>query len=94
MSEQHPHMSMAPVDPKIKGPKRLWRCTDGACGISGLYDDVWAQGCLAPLPSPCKWCGQTPFCASDCEGILAIFNRSDVHVAGQKWMAEIGGDDE
>ena len=89
MSKANPHLSMQPVDPKIKGPNRRWRCVDAACGITGNYSEVIAQDCLAPLPAPCKWCGQTPLCTPDCEGMLAIFNRSDVHVAGQEWMKEM-----
>lgn len=62
----NPHNSLVALDPPRSHPPRRWRCS--YCGIEGLYDEVEAVECTYEYP-PCEYCGQTPTCAPDCEGI-------------------------
>ncbi len=56
-----------------------WRCT--ICGAEGRLADVFGKPCPFDHP-PCRWCGQTPFCAQDCPVVLDALARPDVYIAG------------
>jgi len=60
-----------------KPPTDMWRCTH--CGYQGTWDETVANLCEADLP-PCRYCKQTPECAIDCPGILALLGSPDVNV--------------
>ena len=67
--------------------RRRWKCN--YCHMEGTYDALQAQPCAYVYP-PCPYCGQTPECALDCEGIaLALSGEhpdlapdTKVHIAG------------
>lgn len=63
----------------VEPPERRWRCR--YCGIEGLMDNVRAVECSYVYP-PCPYCGQSPECAIDCEGIAKALAGEDVYIAG------------
>ena len=69
-------MSLIRVAPKGVD---LWQCS--ACGVIGSYDEVREVECTYEYP-PCEYCGQTPECAPDCEGITKALSDPNVYVAG------------
>jgi hypothetical protein len=78
------HLSLVALDPPRKHPPRRWRCT--RCGEEGLYDEVHATACHAPMPDPCVHCGQTPICARDCGGVAAALAKPGVVVVDENRM--------
>jgi hypothetical protein len=76
---RNPHMRMTAIDPPGEG--RRWKCVP--CGAIGPYDELRAIECTAVYP-PCPYCKQTPECARDCAGMLAILGSPDVHVVGMR----------
>lgn len=72
-------MSMRAIDPPRTA--RRWRCD--YCGMIDTFDNLRAVPCTYVYP-PCKVCGQTPECAPDCAGVLAILGAPGVHVIGGK----------
>jgi hypothetical protein len=60
------HGNLRPLD-SSGTPGRRWRCID--CGTEAT--GIPTGECTAPDQPPCKWCGRTPICAIDCEGVKA-----------------------
>jgi len=80
MSNERPHLTMLPIDPKGTEGRR-WQCT--ACKAEGRFNSLNATDCAAPPPPPCEWCGQTPYCDLNCMGIKVLLASPDVHVVGE-----------
>jgi hypothetical protein len=85
---KNPHMWFEALDaPGTPLDRRRWQCC--WCYMVGTHDELQAQACMHVYP-PCPYCGQTPECASDCEGIALAFSGehpdlgpgTKVHVAG------------
>lgn len=83
-----PHMYLVAIDPPLplgasaeQTGRRRWKCQD--CKVEGTYDELRGTGCAYVYP-PCEHCGQTPECARDCPGIMAILGNPAVHVVGMK----------
>jgi len=70
----------------VDGEKQ-WKCVN--CGREGSLKHIQAEAC-SHLQPPCKSCGQTPYCAPDCSGMLDILGSDDVYVAG--WTPEKGSE--
>lgn len=79
MPVKNPHMLLRPIDPPRDHPPRHWCCD--YCGAIGLFDDIRKTECSHVYP-PCEVCGQTPECAKDCAGVLAVLGAPSVHVIG------------
>lgn len=60
-----------------KSPKDLWQCY--YCKQSGTYDEMETKECSYAYP-PCKYCGQTPLCAPDCKGMIALLGQPEIRV--------------
>lgn len=58
---------------------RVWCCE--YCGDTGTFETLRSRTCTYVYP-PCEVCGQTPECAPDCAGVLAILGAPEVHVIG------------
>ncbi len=74
----NPHNSRIALDPPREAPPRRWRCQ--YCDQEGLWDELEALECTY-VYLPCAYCGQTPECARDCPGIMALLGSPDVYVA-------------
>jgi len=77
----NPHCDMIAIDPPRDHPPRRWRCF--YCKAEGLFEELQAIACTHVYP-PCEFCGQTPICAPDCAGCLALLGAPGVYVVGMK----------
>lgn len=74
----NPHNLLTALDPPSRDDRR-WRCR--YCHREGLYDELLEIACTFVYP-PCPFCGQTPTCARDCDGIARALSGEDVYIAG------------
>jgi len=69
MPKGNPHLS---ITKKSKGSKiDFWECSN--CGKTGIYDELMGENAIPDCtyePPPCKFCGQTPYCAPDTGGCI------------------------
>lgn len=79
----NPHCWITSLDPPRFGtrpsgePERRWKCN--YCPAEGTMDELSRVACTHVYP-PCEYCGQTPECARDCDGIARALGGDDVHV--------------
>jgi len=66
---------------KIDWEKLIWKCQ--YCGVIGTIEELDKIECSYQYP-PCRWCGQTPICASDCIGIRIALSDPRIYIAGNK----------
>lgn len=78
--EKNPHMSITRVG--VNGTDN-WKCD--YCNAQDTYEAIHETECAYEYP-PCPHCGQTPECAPDCKGMMALMqtliDSPDVYVAG------------
>lgn len=85
MTSKNPHMYLSSLTSggALFSPAemraRLWRCA--YCKDVGTLEALRSRACIY-VHSPCEVCGQTPECAPDCAGVLAILGAPEVHVVG------------
>lgn len=65
----NPHNWLTAVTPRGRVPIRRFKCQ--WCGDVGTYEELLTRACGYVYP-PCQHCGETPTCAQDCSGILAV----------------------
>lgn len=79
----HMHCSAFPKgddwERTAKGEK-LWQCQ--FCGIEGSMEELESNECSYERHTPCKTCGQFPFCAPDCEGITKALTMPGTYLGG------------
>ncbi len=74
MKKLNPHQYLKRVG---QPPTDRWCCQ--YCGAEGAYAALLKIAC-SHVYEPCKHCGQTPYCAEDCAGIMAALSDPSVHV--------------
>lgn len=82
------HGNLRPLDPGGT-PGRRWKCID--CGDEAV--GIPTSECTAPDRPPCRWCGQTPVCAINCEGVLTALAFADKVIGPPDAIERIYGGD-
>lgn len=81
-TKRNPHMSIRPLDPPRDYPPREWQCS--YCGARGTPAQALMDTECTHVYPPCKTCGQTPECASNCGAVLDALSAPGVRVIGGK----------
>ena len=64
---------------KINKELCIWQCQ--YCGAKETIEELNKKECTHEYP-PCKYCGQTPICSPDCQGIMDVLCDSKTYVTG------------
>ena len=73
----NPHNSLMRLE---MPPLDFWECR--YCKKQGSYDELQKIACDYKYPA-CKYCGETPLCAEDCEGIAKALASANVYLINE-----------